>query len=75
MNIGAGNSEGFTAGAIAFLVLNAFLMILGKCQYHTWLTVVECLGPDHCSHLWALCGGNAQEREPQLSLSHQLGKS
>lgn len=30
MNIGAGNSEGFTAGAIAFLVLNAFLMILGK---------------------------------------------
>lgn len=34
MNIGAGNSEGFTAGAIAFLVLNAFLMILGKSQYH-----------------------------------------
>lgn len=33
MNIGAGNSEGFTAGAIAFLVLNAFLMILGKSQY------------------------------------------
>uniref|UniRef100_A0A8B9CRQ4 Threonylcarbamoyl-AMP synthase n=1 Tax=Anser brachyrhynchus TaxID=132585 RepID=A0A8B9CRQ4_9AVES len=30
MNIGAGNSEGFTAGAIAFLVLNAFLMILAS---------------------------------------------
>ncbi|XP_035179391.1 uncharacterized protein LOC118165487 [Oxyura jamaicensis] len=30
MNIGAGNSEGFTAGAIAFLVLNGFLMILAS---------------------------------------------
>uniref|UniRef100_A0A8C3BUX6 Threonylcarbamoyl-AMP synthase n=1 Tax=Cairina moschata TaxID=8855 RepID=A0A8C3BUX6_CAIMO len=30
MNIGAGNNEGFTAGAIAFLVLNAFLMILAS---------------------------------------------
>ncbi|OXB75968.1 UNVERIFIED_CONTAM: hypothetical protein H355_012936 [Colinus virginianus] len=30
LNIGAGNSEGFTAGAIAFLVLNAFLMILAS---------------------------------------------
>ncbi|XP_015716160.1 uncharacterized protein LOC107312864 isoform X2 [Coturnix japonica] len=30
LNIGAGNSEGFTAGAIAFLVINAFLMILAS---------------------------------------------
>ncbi|CAM9385093.1 unnamed protein product [Bubo scandiacus] len=30
VNIGAGNSEGFTAGSIAFLVLNAFLTILAS---------------------------------------------
>lgn len=33
VNIGAGKSEGFTAGSIAFLVLNAFLVILGKSRY------------------------------------------
>ncbi|XP_052670044.1 uncharacterized protein LOC128154037 [Harpia harpyja] len=30
VNISAGNSEGFTAGSIAFLVLNAFLIILAS---------------------------------------------
>ncbi|XP_027518252.1 uncharacterized protein LOC113956190 isoform X1 [Corapipo altera] len=30
LNIGAGNTEGFTAGSIAFLVLNAFLIILAS---------------------------------------------
>ncbi|KAF1674172.1 YRDC protein, partial [Pygoscelis papua] len=30
VNIGVGNSEGFTAGSIAFLVLNAFLIILAS---------------------------------------------
>ncbi|XP_074962600.1 uncharacterized protein LOC142063125 [Phalacrocorax aristotelis] len=30
VNIGAGNSEGFTAGSIAFLVLNAFLILLAS---------------------------------------------
>lgn len=34
LDIGAGNTEGFTAGSIAFLVLNAFLIILGKSQNH-----------------------------------------
>lgn len=34
LGIGAGNTEGFTAGSIAFLVLNAFLIILGKSQNH-----------------------------------------
>ncbi|XP_027603737.1 uncharacterized protein LOC114002132 isoform X1 [Pipra filicauda] len=30
LNIGAGNTEGFTAGSVAFLVLNAFLIILAS---------------------------------------------
>ncbi|NWV14358.1 YRDC protein, partial [Ptilonorhynchus violaceus] len=30
LNIGAGNAEGFTAGSVAFLVLNAFLIILAS---------------------------------------------
>ncbi|NXP40736.1 SUA5 synthase, partial [Leiothrix lutea] len=30
LDIGAGNTEGFTAGSIAFLVLNAFLIILAS---------------------------------------------
>ncbi|NXG09992.1 YRDC protein, partial [Sakesphorus luctuosus] len=30
LNMGTGNSEGFTAGSVAFLVLNAFLIILAS---------------------------------------------
>lgn len=47
VNISAGNSEGFTAGSIAFLVLNAFLIILGKSQYHMWSFIEGYLGSDH----------------------------
>lgn len=34
LDVTAGNTEGFTAGSIAFLVLNAFLILLGKSQNH-----------------------------------------
>lgn len=64
--IAVGKSEGFTAGSVAFLVLNVFLMVLGKSQCHQ-LTEGH-LGSGHERHLWSLCGGRAQRRESQLAL-------